>query len=85
MEQIDNVHTGLCEIDAVSGNDYQTMDKRGCRNQAIFDRHGFPDFTKLASNSAHFRPVSHPMGGSEDVLRRQHNLALGRHRSLHKR
>jgi hypothetical protein len=61
-EGIDNVHTGLREIDAVSRSDRQTVDNRCRCDEAILDRHGFPVLRRRASSSAHFSPVSASQG-----------------------
>jgi integrase len=52
-EWIDDVHTGLREINAVSGSDRQTVDNRGRCDEAILDRHGFSGFSKARQQ---FRP-----------------------------
>lgn len=45
-ERIDDVHTGLREIDTVPRSDRQTVDNRGRCDEAILDWHGFPGFAK---------------------------------------
>jgi hypothetical protein len=52
-ERIDNVPTGLREIDAVSRSDRQTVDNRCRCDEAILDRHGFSSFAKTRQQ---FRP-----------------------------
>jgi len=52
-ERIDDAHAGLDEISTISRGDSQTVDQRRRRDEAIFDRHGFPG---CAETRQQFRP-----------------------------
>ncbi len=42
QERTDDAHARVYEIGAVSGRERQAVGDRCCRDEAVFDRHGFP-------------------------------------------